>query len=97
MGIGAGQARRLTMLETLPAVLAATVAGAGCALVLVPLTGPALDLSVFTGSGASVPVRPDLVALGLPAAGLVVLAVGTLMFPIWSGRRRGVTGALRVR
>jgi len=97
MGLATGQARRLTLLETLPAVLAAVVAGACCALLLAPVAGPALQLSVFTGSAAHVPVRPDLLALLVPAAGLLVLATGTLFFQVWSGRRRGVTTALRVR
>jgi len=84
------------MLETLPAVLAAAVAGAGCAWALVPLTGPVLNLAVFTGSAASVPVRPDFTALGLPVAGLVALSVGTLLFQIQAAHRSGVTAALRL-
>jgi putative ABC transport system permease protein len=96
MGLGSGQARRLTLLETLPGVLAAAIAGAGCALVLVPLTAPLLDLSVFTGSGAGVPVRPDFGALGLPVAGLIVIAVGALLLQIRVERQRGVVSALRV-
>ncbi|HEY3732567.1 MAG TPA: FtsX-like permease family protein [Streptosporangiaceae bacterium] len=96
MGLGAGQARRLTMLETLPGVLAAAAAGMGCALALAPLTGPILNLTVFTGSGARVPVRPDFAALGLPVAGLILLAVGTLLIQIRMARRRGVTSALRL-
>jgi hypothetical protein len=43
---------RLLVAETLPAVLAAAVAGLACALALPALTGPALDLSVFTGAGS---------------------------------------------
>ncbi|HEY2549519.1 MAG TPA: FtsX-like permease family protein [Streptosporangiaceae bacterium] len=96
MGLGAGQARRLTMLETLPGVLAAAAAGTGCALALAPLTGPILNLAVFTGSGARVPVRPDFAALGLPVASLIVLAVGTVLVQIRMARRRGVTSALRL-
>jgi putative ABC transport system permease protein len=96
MGLGAGQARRLTLLETLPAVLVAGLAGAACALILVPLTAPALDLSVFTGSAAPVPLRPDFGALGIPIAGLAVIAVATLLLQIQVERHRGVTTALRV-
>jgi putative ABC transport system permease protein len=96
MGLGAGQARRLTLLETLPAVLVAGLAGVACALILVPLTAPVLDLSVFTGSAASVPLRPDFGALGIPIAGLVVIAVVTLLLQIRVERHRGVASALRV-
>jgi putative ABC transport system permease protein len=96
MGLGPGQARRLTVLETLPAVLAAAVAGVASAWALAPLTGSVLNLSVFTGSSASVPVKPDFVALGLPVLGLVVLAVVVLLAEIRAAGRRGVTGSLRL-
>jgi hypothetical protein len=43
---------RLLIAEAMPAVLAAAVAGLACALALPALTGPALDLSVFTGAGS---------------------------------------------
>jgi putative ABC transport system permease protein len=95
MGLATGQARRLTLLETLPAVVAAALAGAGCALVLVPLTGPILDLSAFTGSPAAVPVHPDLTALALPVAGLIILAAATLSLHTRIERHRGLTTALR--
>jgi putative ABC transport system permease protein len=95
MGLDTGQARRLTLLETLPAVLAAGLAGVVCALALVPLTAPVIDLSVFTGSAAPVPLRPDFAALGLPVAGLVVIAVLTLLLQIRVERYRGVATALR--
>jgi putative ABC transport system permease protein len=96
MGLGPGQARRLTLLETLPAVLAAAIAGVASAWALAPLTGSVLNLSVFTGSSASVPVKPDFVALGLPVLGLVALAVVVLLAEIRAAGRRGVTGSLRL-
>ena len=37
MGLGPAQSRRITVVETLPAVLAAIVGGVACALALVPL------------------------------------------------------------
>jgi putative ABC transport system permease protein len=96
MGLGTGQARRLTLMETLPAVLAAALAGVASALVLVPVTGPVLNLSVFTGSPVPVPIRPGWAALGVPLAGLVGLTVATLLLHIRTERRRGVTAAMRV-
>jgi putative ABC transport system permease protein len=96
MGLRTGQARRLTLMETLPAVLGAALAGVACALVLVPLTGPVLNLSVFTGSAVPVPIRPGWAALGVPIAGLVGLAVATLLVHIQVERRRGVGPAMRV-
>lgn len=86
---------RLVIAETMPAVLAATVAGLCCALVLPALVGSALDLSVFTGSGAAVRLSPGLSALGAPAGVLLVLALITLIAQTRLGRRRGFTGLLR--
>ena len=55
-----------------------------CAAALVPLTGPALSLGIFTGSSSSVPVRVELVwlvgaGLGLLVLELVVLAGQSLL------------------
>jgi hypothetical protein len=55
-----------------------------------------LDLSVFTGSGAAAPVRADLAALAIPAAGLVVLGVATLSAQAIAASRRGAASALRI-
>ena len=96
MGLGNGQAARLVVLEALPVVLAAVAAGAVCGWALAPLTGSALDLSVFTGSAASVPVRFDVAALAVPAAGLVVLALVVLFLQALLARHRGTTRALRI-
>ena len=96
MGLGTDQGRLLVIAEALPQVLAAAVAGAACALALVPLLGPVLDLSVFTGSAAAVPVRADLVALAIPAAGLIILAVATLSAQAIAASRRGAASALRI-
>jgi putative ABC transport system permease protein len=96
MGLASGQAARLVVLEALPAVLAAVAAGAVCGWALAPLTGSALDLSVFTGGAASVPVRFDVAALAVPAAGLVVLALAVLFLQTLLARRRGAAQALRI-
>jgi putative ABC transport system permease protein len=96
MGLSPAQARRLVVVETLPSVLAATVGGVACAWALAPLVGPALNLSVFTGYSLSVPVRADLGALAITAAGLIVLTLATLAVQSAVARRRGVGRALRV-
>ena len=87
----------LVLLMALPAVLAAFAAAVGCALALPALIGPALDLSVFTGSGASVEFRPDLAALGLPCAAILLLIAVALIAETSRSRRHGVTGLLRVQ
>jgi putative ABC transport system permease protein len=95
MGLSAWQARLAAIGENLPALLAAIAAGAACAAALAPLVGPVLDLSVFTGSAAGVPVRADVTALAVPAAGLAVLALVTLSAEFTATRRRGLARALR--
>lgn len=96
MGLGAGQARLAAIGEALPAVLAAIVVGTACAAVLPPLIGPDLDLSVFTGSAATVPVRASTADLMVPAAGLAVLGLVTLAAEVTAARRRGLASALRM-
>ena len=109
MGLGEGQRARVVVLEVLPAVIAAAVAAWACALVLPQVVGPAIDLSVFTGTPllvplaptvssftGAVPLVPDVASVALPLAGLIVLAGVALWIEIRSGRRRGVTTALRI-
>jgi hypothetical protein len=85
----------LALAETMPAVLAAVIAGAICAVALPHLVGSSIDLSAFTGTGAPVELSPDALALGLPAAAIFVLALATLLAQTSLLRRRGVTGMLR--
>ena len=96
MGLSPGQARRLVMTEALPAIVAATAGGAVCAWLLVPLVGPAVDLSPLTGSPVPVPVRADYGLIGLLAAGLLAVAVVTLFAQSVATRLRGLSRALRV-
>ena len=86
---------RLVIAETMPAILAASVAGLGCALVLPSLVGSALDLSVFTGSGTAVRLSPGFTALAVPAGVLILLALVTLITQTRLARHRGITGLLR--
>jgi putative ABC transport system permease protein len=95
--MGYARGARLVLLTALPAMLAAFAAAAGCALALPALIGPALDLSVFTGPGASVIYRPDLAALGVPCAAILLLTGAVLVAETSRSRHRGVTGLLRVQ
>ena len=70
--------------------------GVACALALPALTAPVLNLSVFTGSSAPVPIAPDLVGLAAPAAGLAVLAAVAVITETRLLRRRGVSSLLRI-
>ncbi|MBV9384067.1 MAG: hypothetical protein JOY82_21630 [Streptosporangiaceae bacterium] len=95
MGLTSRQRIRLTLLEVLPALLAAAVAATGCALALPPLLAPVLNLSVFTGSGTPVRVLPDFTSFTLPLAGLALLAATALAIEIRAQQRRGVAAQLR--
>jgi putative ABC transport system permease protein len=96
MGLGPGQSRRITAVETLPAIAAAAVGGAVCALALVPLVGPAVDLAAFTGMPVTVPLHANLVAIVATVAGLVLLAWLTLAVQHRLARGHGTAQALRV-
>ena len=95
MGLASRQRIWLSLLEVLPALLAAAVAATGCALVLAPLLGPALDLSVFTGSAVPVRVQPDVASFALPLAGLALLAVAALAIETRTQQHRGIAARLR--
>jgi hypothetical protein len=96
MGLPGRQRFWLTLLEIGPPLLAAAVAATGCALALPRLLGPALDLSVFTGSGVPVRILPDLTAFVLPLAVLALLAVVALAIETRAQQRRGIAAQLRV-
>jgi putative ABC transport system permease protein len=93
--MGHDRATQLVLLEALPAVVVAVAAGAACALALPPLVGSALDLSVFTGPGVPVTLRPDWISLGLPAAAALLLAAAALTSEARRLSRRGVGRMLR--
>jgi len=95
MGLGEGQRARVVTLEVLPAVIAAAVAAAACALILPRVVRPAIDLSAFTGSLGAVALAPDVASFAVPLGGLAVLAVVALGVEIRSGRRRGAAANLR--
>jgi putative ABC transport system permease protein len=96
MGLSAWQARQLGIVEAVPFILAAAAGGVAAAVALVPLIGPELNLSVFTGGSASVSIQPDVTALAVAAGGLVLLALGTLACQAVAAHRRGVARSLRV-
>ena len=95
MGLASRQRIWLALIEVLPALLAAAVAATVCALALPRLLGPALDLSVFTGSGAPVRVLPDVTSFALPLAGLALLAAAALAIETRAQQHRGIAAQLR--
>jgi putative ABC transport system permease protein len=95
MGLGTAQRRRIMAAETLPAVLAAALGGVACALALVPLVGPALNLAAFTGMPVTAPLRADLTPIAAAAGGLLLLAGLVLAITGSRARARGTAQALR--
>jgi len=93
--MGHERATGLVMAEAMPAVLAAVVAGAVCAVVLPHVVGSSIDLSAFTGTSAPVQFQPDVLALGLPAVAILVLALAALVAEARVLRRRDIIGLLR--
>ncbi len=96
MGLAADQSRRIVAVETLPAIVAAAVGGTVCALLLVPLAGPAVNLAAFTGTPVTVPLRADPVAIVAAAVALLLLGGLTLTISSRLARGRGPAQALRV-
>jgi putative ABC transport system permease protein len=95
MGLTEGQRVRLAAVEVIPSIVASAVAAAACATALPPLLAPAIDLSVFTQSQASVPLRPDFAAFMLPLAGLLAVTIIALAYEIRSRRGRGIAVTMR--
>jgi len=93
--MGHERASGLVIAEAIPAVLAAAIAGLACALVLPSAVGAAIDLSAFTGTSVPIRFQADALALGLPAAAIVVLALAVLAVEARAVRRRDITGMLR--
>lgn len=90
MGVNIRQARWIELAETLPLVVAAAAGGVVCAWALGPLIGPALNLSAFTGSGATVTVGTRWAPLGVAAGGLVVLTLLALAVEAMTSRNEEV-------
>jgi hypothetical protein len=96
MGLSARQGSWLVLAEALPEILVAVLAGTACAWALVGLVGPDLSLAAFTGSGSGVPIQAEPAILALAAAGLLAVAIVTLVGQALITGRRGVTRALRI-
>ena len=94
MGLDERQRVRLSVLEVCPAIAASAAAAVACAIALPRLVAPVINLSAFTQSQATVPLRPDFASFLLPLAGLLVVTVIALAYEIRSRRGR-VAATLR--
>jgi putative ABC transport system permease protein len=86
----------LMVVEQVPGVVVALVAGVGLGIAVAALIEPGLDLKAFTGATIPVVLRVDwpaviLIGLGLAAVVAVAVALTALL-----NRRRNLGTALRV-
>ncbi|MFI8965610.1 ABC transporter permease [Streptomyces sp. NPDC053493] len=102
MGLTRGQARRLLGLEALPQALLAAGGGALVGWATILLLSPGVDLARLALATApdeavelGAALRADVWSLGLPAAGVVVLAGGAAVVQAWWASRRGSIRELR--
>jgi putative ABC transport system permease protein len=96
LGLTRSQAVGLMVVEQVPGVVVALVAGVGLGIAVAALSEPGLDLKAFTGATIPVVLRVDwpaviLIGLGLAAVVAVAVALTALL-----NRRRNLGTALRV-
>ncbi|MFJ6069440.1 FtsX-like permease family protein [Streptomyces sp. NPDC093065] len=100
MGLTRAQGRRLLVLESLPQALPAALGGVLTGWAAVRLLSPGVDLTTIAMSTAASPVgraelRTDPWSLAVPAAAVLVLAVGVAALQAWWSGRRGAVTELR--
>ncbi len=95
LGMTPRQARALALADTLPLLCVAIGGMLAAVAVLTPLAGPALNLTVFTGSAVPVPVRPGPLALLIPAVAVAVLTVAVVAAERAAAGRHDTGTALR--
>ncbi|MFI5659263.1 FtsX-like permease family protein [Streptomyces sp. NPDC051684] len=100
MGLTRGQARRLLVLEALPQAFLAAAGGALTGWAAIRILSPGLDLTTLAlADGPSPTTPPHLhtapLSLALPAAGVLLLALGAATFQAWWSGRRGSVRELR--
>jgi putative ABC transport system permease protein len=96
LGLSSGQGLGILVLEQVPAVLVAVVAGIALGIGVAALVQPGLDLAAFTGATTPVVLHVDPVSVAVIAAtvaGVVALAVASTAVV---SRRRNLGSALRV-
>ncbi|MFQ6146274.1 ABC transporter permease [Streptomyces seoulensis] len=100
MGLTRAQGRRLLVLESLPQALLAAAGGALTGWATIRLLSPGIDLTAVAvppaaaAAGAGT-LRADPLSLALPAAAVLLLAVGVAVAQAWWTGRRGSVRELR--
>jgi putative ABC transport system permease protein len=96
LGLSAGQARRLIVVELAPLVGAAALAGLAVGLLLPRLLRTAVDLRPFTGGALAPAIRVDPLAALALTTGLLLLVALTVLVVTVANRRTGLGTALRL-
>jgi putative ABC transport system permease protein len=100
MGLTRAAGRRLLILESLPQAVLAALGGTLTGWATIRLLSPGIDLTavaVPSTEPSSVPaeLRTDLLSLAIPAAAVLLLAVGMGIGQAWWSGRRGSVRELR--
>ncbi|MCD0483603.1 hypothetical protein LO771_14665 [Streptacidiphilus sp. ASG 303] len=95
MGMTGGRRYRLVLLEVLPPLVAAAVAGTLLGLAAVPVLGAAVDLAGLAGTDVPTGLGVRLGPLLAPGAGLLALAVGAAAAETAVTGRRRIAAELR--
>jgi putative ABC transport system permease protein len=96
MGLSAGQTLRMAILEQVPPILIAVLAGAALGLGITALIGGALDLGAFAGADIAADMTIDWPILGLAGAWLLVVAAIGVTVGALAARRVDPARALRI-
>jgi putative ABC transport system permease protein len=96
LGLSQRQTLALTVVEHLPALLAAILVGVALGIGLAILLEPGLDLRAFAGGQLSVPLTIDWAAIALLAGSLVAVVAIALAVSAGVARRLSLARALRL-
>lgn len=96
MGMTPRQGYRLILVEALPQVVAAVLAGTALGVAAVPLLGPSVDLSALVGAAVDTGLRVAAVPVLGPGLALLALAVGVVAVEAAVIGRRQIGVELRV-
>ncbi|MFC1443392.1 FtsX-like permease family protein [Streptacidiphilus sp. N1-10] len=96
MGMTPRQGYRLILVEALPQVVAAVLAGTGLGLAAVPLLGPSVDLAALVGADVDAGLQATALPVLGPGLALLALAVGVVVVEAAVIGRRQIGVELRV-
>ncbi|MET7688818.1 FtsX-like permease family protein [Streptomyces sp. NPDC005483] len=100
MGLSRAAGRHLLILESLPQAILATLGGTLTGWATIRLLSPGIDLTAIAlpsadPASAEAELRTDALSLALPAAAVLLLAVGMGIGQAWWSARRGSVRELR--